>query len=166
MSIMVLLCSDETVDASMKFSTRTLTWGSVLVLALVAGCDAPNPDETLRAMLEEAEVATEERNTGFFRRVIARSYQDARGNDRESLINLVRGFFLTNTQIEALVRVDDVQLDGEDSAKVSIQVALLSEDGGRSLLGVDGDFYSIDLEFLRIDGDWQVIGSGWRRGAL
>jgi hypothetical protein len=137
-----------------------------LGLLLLAACDAPNPDEALRALIEDMEVATESRNTGFFRDIIADSYRDSRGNDRQQIINVIRGFFLTNSQIEAIVRVQDVVLDGMDSANVTIQAALLSEAGGRSLLGVDGDFYVAEFEFLRIDGDWRIIGGSWRRAGL
>lgn len=135
----------------------------VLGVVFLAACDAPNPDDALRAMILDIEAATESRDTGFFREVIAESYQDSHGNDRERAIDVIRGFFLVNSRIEAIVRVQDVILDGAQSAEVSLQLALLSEAGGRSLLGVDGDFYFVDLEFLRIGGDWRIIGAGWRK---
>jgi len=106
------------------------------------------------------EEAAESRNTGFFRGVIAESYRDPRGNDRERIITGIRGFFLANAKIEAIVRVTEVRLDGLASARVVLQLALLREPGGRSLLGFDGDLRTVELEFLRDDA-WMLIGAQW-----
>lgn len=135
---------------------------ALLLAVLLTGCGAENPDAEVRAMIEDMETAVEARDTGYFRGVIADSFRDARGNDRGRIIDLIRGFFLANPRIEAIVRVEDVTLDGPDSARVTVQAALLSAAGGRSLLGVDGDLYSADLELLRIDGEWRLIGADWR----
>ena len=135
---------------------------ALLVALLLSACDAENPDDELRALMQDMEVATESRNTGFFRGIVAESYRDARGNDRERLINLIRAFFLTNSKVEAIVRVQEVSLDGDASAEVTLQTALLSETNGRSLFGLDGDFYTVELEFLQTGGDWMLIGADWR----
>lgn len=133
-----------------------------LILAAVAlsGCAAENPDAELRELIAAMEEAVEARDTGFFRGVIADSYRDTRGNDRQRLIDAIRGFFLTNPRIEAVVRVSEVRLDGAASAEVVVQVALLRESGGASLLGFEGDLSTVELEFLR-DGDWKLIGAEW-----
>lgn len=139
-----------------------MLWRVMALVLTLSACSAENPDEALRALIADMETAAESRDTGFFRGVVADSYRDARGNDRDRIIDLVRAFFLTNSSIEAVVRVDDVSLDGSDSADVELQLALLSSASGRSLLGLDGQLRRVDLEFLRIDGDWMLIGADWR----
>ncbi len=135
---------------------------ALVLVMLISACDAENPDEELRALLIDMEDAAESRNTGFFRGVVADSYRDGRGNDRERLIGLIRGFFLTNANVEAIVRVQEVTLASPESAEVALQAALLSGNGGRSLFGVDGDFYLVELEFVQFGGDWMLIGADWR----
>jgi hypothetical protein len=133
-----------------------------MLLALVAlsGCGAPSIDEELRALISEAETAVESRNTSFFRGVIGDSYLDSRGNDRDRLIDAIRAFFLTNSQIEAIVRVQEVRVDGPDSARIVLQVALLRETDGAPLFGFDADLRTLELEALR-NGAWEIIGAEW-----
>ena len=132
----------------------------IAALLLAAACSRSAPEEELRALIADMESAVEARDTAFFRGVIGASYRDGRGNDREGLINAIRGFFLTNPKIEAIVRVVRVRIDSLDSADVVLQVALLRGVGGPSLLGFEADFRTIELELVR-DDEWSVIGASW-----
>jgi len=136
-------------------------------LALVvfgAGCGAADPEAEIRALLAAAEEAAEARDTGFFRDLIGASYRDARGNDREQVINLVRGLFIANQRVEVVSRIDTVELEGTDAARAVVHAGMLSQRAGAELLGgVNADLYRFELELVNDNGAWQIIGATWSR---
>lgn len=143
---------------------------SVMLCAMAAaaglhGCGAPpDPEQELRELIEAAASAAEARDTGFFRDLIASEYRDSRGNDRDRLINSLRGYFLTHTQIEVLSRVAEVELQGADAARVVVQAGMVGRRGGQPVLSqLNADLYRIELELVGGSGDWQVIGARWER---
>jgi len=83
-------------------------WGvaSAVAAVLVAGCAASDPEAEIRALLAAAEGAAEARDVGFFGDVLADSYRDAHGKDREETLRMLRGFFIANQRIEIVSRVD------------------------------------------------------------
>ncbi len=131
---------------------------------LAGGCSAQDPATAIEQLIEETEVAAESRDTGHFRRLIADSYVDARGNDREQLINLIRGYFLANQSIDVLSRIEAVELSGDDAAEVVVLAGVLARRPGAGLLdGFDGRVYRLELELVENGGDWQIIGASWER---
>ena len=133
---------------------------------LVTGCSQDDPEAEIRAVLAAAETAAEARDTGFFRDLIGDGYRDARGNDREQLINLLRGYFLANQKIEVVSRVEEVRLDGAGAAHAIVDAALVGQRAGESLLGgLGGDFYRFQIELVDDGGEWRMIGAKWERGA-
>ncbi|NNC63791.1 MAG: hypothetical protein HKN84_03315 [Gammaproteobacteria bacterium] len=118
----------------------------------------------IEQLIEETETAAESRDTGHFRGLIADSYVDARGNDRERLINLIRGYFLAHQSIDVLSRIESVELSGDDAAEVVLLAGVLARRPGEGLLeGFDGRLYRLELELVENDGDWQIIGADWER---
>jgi len=114
-------------------------------------------------LLADAEAAAEARNGGFFRDLIAPSYRDSRGNDRDQMLNLIRGYFLAHSSIEVVMTIDEIVLEGADAARIDVRAGLLGQRAGQSLLGgVDGDLQHVRLELIKEDSDWRVIGTNWR----
>ena len=140
---------------------RTRRLFLALWLNVVAACSGSDPDAELRELVAAAEAAAEERDGGFFRGLLAPDFRDARGNDRDAMLNLVRGYLLTYSNIEIISRVEEVNLSGADAAHVVLQAAIVSRRAGQRLLsGVDGQMYRIELELVR-DDDWRVIGASY-----
>ena len=132
-----------------------------MVGALTA-CGTEDPDAALRALIEDAEVAAEGRDTGFFRGVLSERYADRRGNDRDRVIATLRGYFLTHQSIEIVTRVESITLTGTDAAEVVLQAGVLGRREGASLVGgLDGELHRIELELVNQGGGWQVIGADW-----
>jgi len=131
---------------------------------LAAGCSAEDPATVIEQLIEATEVAGEARDTSHFRGLIADSYVDARGNDRERLINLIRGYFLAHQSIDVFTRIETVELRGEDAAEVVVLAGVVARRPGEGLLtGLDGRLYRLELEIVENDGDWQIIGAQWER---
>ena len=64
----------------------------MITAAFASGCESSDPAAQIRALLESAELAAEQRDTGFFRDALGAAYRDSRGNDREALVALIRGY--------------------------------------------------------------------------
>lgn len=136
---------------------------SALVL-LLSACATEDPESALAQLIESAEVAAESRDTSFFRGAIAESYVDSRGNDRERIVNLIRGYFVTNQHIDVVARMQSVELHGSDAAEVVVLAGILGRRPGEGVLqGLDGRLYRLDLELVESGGAWRVIGASWER---
>lgn len=134
------------------------------IAVLACGCSAGDPATVIEQLIEETEIAAEARDTGHFRGLIANSYADSHGNDRERLINLIRGYFLAHQSIDVFSRIETVELRGDDAAEIVVLAGMLARRPGEGLLeGFDGRLYRLELELVENDGDWQVIGAAWER---
>jgi hypothetical protein len=103
---------------------------AALYAVLAAGCAASDAEAEIRALLAGAAEAAEARDTGFFADVVGAGYRDTRGNDREQLIGLVRGYFIANQRVEIVSRVDDVVLEGADAARAVVHAGMLGRRAG------------------------------------
>jgi hypothetical protein len=143
---------------------KTLSVTAALALTLVGGCGVSDPEAELRELLAAAEEAAEARDVGFFGDLLGAAYRDARGNDREQLLRMLRGYFIANQRVEIVSRVDEVELQGSDAARVVLHAGMLGQrTGAAALAGVDADLYRFELELAAEGGDWQVIGARWSR---
>lgn len=132
--------------------------------AVVVACGTEDPEAGIRELIERAELAAESRDTGFFRGVMAERYTDTRGNDRDRLIAMMRGYFLTHPSIEMVTRIDSIVLSGTDAAEVVLHAGVLGRrDGVPLVAGLEGDLFRIELELVDQGGQWSVIGAHWER---
>jgi hypothetical protein len=133
---------------------------------LVTSCGTADPESRIREALAAAEAAAESRDIGFFRDFVGSGYRDARGNDREQLLNTLRGYFITNQKIEIVSRIDEIRLEGPDAAHAVLHTGLVGQRSGESLLGgLGGDLYRFEVELIDDGGEWRLIGARWERGA-
>ncbi len=134
------------------------------VLPLLNACGSDDSAAELRELIDSTEIAAEERQTSHFRGLLSARYTDVRGNDRERMIDIIRGYFLTHQSLEIILRIESIELTGIDAAEVSLLAGVLGQRAGASLLsGLDGRLYDLELELVEDGGDWQVIGARWER---
>ena len=143
----------------------SVRWPLVCFLVpILTACGAADPASELRDLIESTEMAAEERRTSHFRALLSESYTDARGNDRERMIDIVRGYFLTHQSLNVITRIESIELIGADVAEVSLVAGVLGQRAGASLLGgLEGQLYDLELELVRDGGDWRIIGARWKR---
>lgn len=143
---------------------RYLRHGTAAIALLLGACAGEDPESSLEQLVADAATAAEARQTAFFRDSIGDGYVDMRGNDRERMIDLIRGYFLTNPSIDVFSRVESVELLGADAAELVVLVGLIARRPGEGLLdGFDGRLYRVELELVETGGDWRVIGARWER---
>jgi hypothetical protein len=135
---------------------------AMLVLPLLA-CSPQEPEAALRNLLAAAETAAEARDTGFFRSLIAAEYVGPGGQSKDELIDRLRGYFLLNSSVEVLSFVEKVELTADSAAQVVVRAAVLGRGRAGAPLGLDADFYRIELELVRQGSDWRIIGADWGR---
>ena len=133
-------------------------------LAGLAACDVDDPTGELQQLIDSAEVAAEERQTGHFRQLLSDHYTDTQGNDRDRMIDIIRGYFLMHASLEVITRVESIELSGVDAAEVTLLAGVIGQRAGGSLLGgLDGRLYDLELELVQESGGWQIIGARWER---
>jgi hypothetical protein len=130
-----------------------MRWLAVALLGMTAACTETDRETEIRAFVEAAVAAAENRETGHFRSIIAPSYADDRGGDRDRVIDTVRGFFLVNSQVEAAADILSVVWDGTASARLVLDIDV--EGRGNRYSG------TVEFELLRERDDWSVIGARW-----
>jgi len=131
---------------------------------LVSGCGASDPEAEIRALLAGAEEAAEARDVGFFGDALGDGYRDARGNDREDVLRMLRGLFIANQRIEIVSRVDEIVIEGGDAARAVVHAGMVGRRTDSSLIdGLDADLYRFELELVNDGGNWQVIGADFKR---
>ena len=135
-----------------------------IAAALVVSCEANDQEAEIRALLTAAEEAAEQRDAGFFGEALGVAYRDARGNDRDQLLRSIRGYFIANQRIEIVSRVDEIVLEGADSARAVVHAGLVGRRTGAALIdGVEADLYRFELELVNDGGDWRIIGADYSR---
>ncbi|HEX7237379.1 MAG TPA: hypothetical protein VF405_10495 [Gammaproteobacteria bacterium] len=140
-------------------------WSIAALLAvLAAGCGASDPEAEIRALLAAAEEAAEARDVGFFGDALGDGYRDARGNDREETLRMLRGLFVANQRVEIVSRVDEIVIEGGDAARAVVHAGMVGRHANAGLIdGVDADLYRFELELVNSGGNWQIIGADFKR---
>lgn len=135
-------------------------------LITASGCgDSVTPEEEIRALVREAEIAAEERQVGDFGRLISNQYGDGYGNNKDELLRMLRLQMIRNQVIYLLVRTGEIKVIDETSATAVVRVGMAGgpletfEDLGR----LGAELYRFDLELVKESGKWRIIRAGWGR---
>jgi hypothetical protein len=122
------------------------------------------PESRIIALIEEGELAAEDRNLGFFRDVIAQDYIDAKGLSRDAFLRMLAGYFYRNRTIHLISRTEDVVVEDSESARAVIIVGMAGSpvEGFDQLLTLRADLYRLELEFHMAE-DIQLRYARWER---
>ena len=134
---------------------------------LVAGCGESNtPEEEIRALVDQAEAAAEDRDAAALRELVADDYRDPDGRDAGNLRSFLHGYLVMHPSLNLLTRIDSIELEGTEQARVAVTVGMLGRTAGDDAdWNLAGDVYRLDLRLAREDGgDWRVIRAGLRDG--
>ena len=131
-----------------------------LAIALLAACGSRSePEQELRALVDEAEIAAEERDASALRELIADDYQDPQGRNAGDVRTYLHGYLIAHPSIRLITRIDSIELEGKELARVAVTVGMLGREAGADDdWDLAGDIYRLDLRLAREDdGDWRVI---------
>jgi hypothetical protein len=141
----------------------------VAAIALLAGwgcsSEAESPEARIRTLLEEMEVAAEQKDLGPLKAVVSEQYSDAQHNDRQAIIGLLTFHFLRNESIHLLTRVAAIEFPepGRASVRVYVAMAGLPIPDVDALAQLRADLYRFDFH-LGEGGEsgWLVTSAAWR----
>jgi hypothetical protein len=133
-----------------------------LICAFLAGCGGgpeAGPEEAVRAWVDAAETAAEEKDRQGILDMIAENYADARGNDHTQIGNLLRFYFLRHKTIGFVSNINDISIMGNTAALVNLTV--VGAGTNANALGINADAYNFELELEYRDDEWMLIGARW-----
>jgi len=131
-------------------------------LALLAACagEPASPEAEIRALFERAESAIEARDVKPVKEMISERYADRRGRDKAALKGVLAGHLLGHRVVYLFVQVKEIEIASPDAARAVVVVAMtgVPVESAEALVTVTGQIYRIEVELVREDGDWRVIG--------
>ena len=133
-----------------------------LICTLLAACGGgpeAGPEEALRAWVETAETAAEDKDRQGLLDLIAENYADSRGNDRTQIGNMLRIYFLRHKSIGFISNINDIEIMEDTAALVNLTV--VGAGTNANALGVNADAYNFELELENTDDEWMLIGARW-----
>ena len=113
----------------------------------------------MRAWVDAAEAAAEEKDRQGLLDMIAENYADARGNDHTQIGNMLRFYFLRHKSVGFISNINDISIMGDSAALVNLTV--IGAGTGTSALGLQADAYNFELELEYRDDEWMLIGARW-----
>ena len=132
------------------------------ICALLAGCGGgpeAGPEEALRAWVDAAEAAAEDKDRQGLQDLIAENYADSRGNDYQQIGNMLRFYFLRQKSVGFVTNINDIAVMGDTAALVNLTVVMAGTNA--NALGVRADAYNFELELENTDDEWMLIGARW-----
>ena len=133
-----------------------------LICAVLTGCGGgpeAGPEEAVRAWIDAAETAAEDKDRHGLLAMISENYADARGNGYVQIGSMLRFYFLRQQSVILFTSIDDIVVMGETAAQVTLTVGMAGTDA--SALGVRADAYNFELELENTDDEWMLIGARW-----
>lgn len=131
------------------------------VIACLAACgDPPSaPEEELRAWVAAGVEAAENKERRELVGMVAPSYADARGNDREEIDKTLRVYFFRQHEIGLISRIEEITVYDDTAAKIVLTVGMAGTNDG--VLGFSADAYRFDMEVEKASGEWKLISARW-----
>lgn len=140
----------------MRYLMLSLT---ILILSACGGDADDDPEAELRNWVARGELAAEEKDRSDLLALIAESYADSRGNDRDGIGDILRVYFFRQKSIALLTTIDEITFYDETAAMVNVTVGMAGTNN--SALGFRADAYRFELELQKPDDEWQLIGARW-----
>jgi hypothetical protein len=134
------------------------TWGIGIVFACaaLAACgSADSPEQQVRAVIDQMELAAEKRDVGDLTEHLSEDYRDSNGRGPEEVARYLRGYFIANQSIHLLTRIEQLEFPTEGEARVRVVVGMLGRaDADRWDLAAELRAFKVALR--REQDDWKV----------
>jgi hypothetical protein len=143
----------------MRTALRLFSWAIACGVSLIAvgACSRSSDEEQIRELIATAEQAAEARDASDVMSLIAPEYRDSQGFDRAQLQSFLRGYFLTHPRIELLLRIAEIKIETPTRARARLELTVVgTQIGGENGTSLSGDSESLQVDFMRIDGEWRI----------
>jgi hypothetical protein len=122
----------------------------------------------VRATIATGIEAAEEKDQGELADLVSAEYSDARGRDRQALLNLVRGYLSQMGPLHIFTIEKSLAITSPGRAEVTLLVAVASVpmESLADLRESTADLGRVELTLAEEGGDWKLIGVGWSRAEV
>lgn len=159
---------------SVVFKLLSVSILALMLSSFLSGCsdNEITPEAKIKAVVEEAVKAVEQKQLGRLADLIAESYSDQYGNDRKNALKLLRLYFLRNRSIYLFTQIKSIELlDGEqqqeleqNKAELKVYVGMAGTPISNGIpVGMRANIFLFDLKMIEEDSEWLVQQAAWKR---
>lgn len=136
--------------------------------SLAACSERDTPEQRLRALVDNAEQAVENKEGARLRSYISQHYSDAEGRDRRTIDGILRLYVLRHEAIHLYTRIASIHFPQPGQAEAVLYVAMAGRPiaSAAELAAFRANFYRFDVAFADEDGEWRLVRAAWRRAEL
>ena len=142
----------------------------LVVVLLLPGCrgERASPEAEVRALIDGAVVAAEQKSIGVLKDSISEKYADDQGQNKRAVENLLRLHFLRNQSVHLYAHIQSVTLPQPDRAQAAVLVAMAGVPiaSAQELPVLRADLHRFEIDFARENKTWRVLRAAWRRAEL
>jgi len=139
----------------------------IVVSMLLPGCrgERTSPEAEVRAQINSAVAAAEQKNIGILKNIISKQYTDGQGQNKQAVEGLLRLHFLRQETIHLYAHIQSVTLPQPDRAKATVLVAMAGVPiaAVQELPALRADLFRFEIDFAREKKTWRVQSASWRR---
>ena len=143
----------------------------LFLLLTLGGCseETTSPESQIKASIERAEIAAEQKDISALTEIVARQYKDEYQNDYRSIVNIVRWQLLRNKSVHLLIQIKSIVIKEPGTAKIELFVAMAGRPvpDVEALIDVNISLYRFEIDFLEVAAnDWKVVKATWSRAVM
>jgi hypothetical protein len=139
----------------------------LVVAMLLPGCrgEPTSPEAEVRALINSAVAAAEQKNIGMLKNLISKKYTDEQGQNKQAVEGLLRLHLLRNETVHLYAHIQSITLPQPERAQATILVAMAGVPiaSAQELPTLRADLHRFDINFAREGKTWRVQQAAWRR---
>lgn len=142
---------------------------TLIAIGALAGCgDANPPEQQVREVIDQMEVAAEARDVGELMEHLSEDFRDVNGMGPEEAARYARGYFIANQSIHLVTRVEQIEFPTDGEARARVTVGMVGRDAAAAADAIDltslaADVYEFKIALRREDDEWRVTFAEWLR---
>ena len=138
----------------------------VLMVASLIACsgDDTSPEQQIAQLNSDAKLAVEAKDVSALKDMVADDFKSGQ-YDKNSIIRLVALYLLGHKNLHLFSLTRSLQIIDQDNAKAAVLVAMAGQpiENADQLIDLRAEMLRFDVNYLRNDDEWKVIGVEWKR---
>ena len=137
-------------------------------LLVLAGCggEQTTPEDGVRATIAAMEKAVEESAIRQAAELLHPDYRDSRHPNKRAAVHSLLAYMRRHRDVHLFSVIKSLELSAaNDSARAVVYVAMTGTpvQSLDTAMALKADLLRFEVEFARVDEDWRIVHSDWRR---